>query len=144
MKRFHFSLDRLRAWRQTQFEREEARLAALLAQFEEHRRRREGLRAQEAVSLAAIRASRVVNVEELQTLDAFRRWVSREETRIRSEEMGLGSRIAEQRGVVVEARRKVEGLDRIKEKRLHAWRKEVDRETELAVAELVIARWNSA
>ncbi|MBI5280099.1 MAG: hypothetical protein HY858_00350 [Candidatus Solibacter usitatus] len=143
MKRFHFPLDRLRAWRQTQFEREEARLAALLAELEALRQHRGQLRAQEAASLASIHASPVVNVAELQTLEAFRRWVRREEVRIKSEEAGLGARIAEQRGAVVEARRKVEGLDRLKEKRLNAWRAEVDRQTEQAVAELVIARWTS-
>jgi flagellar export protein FliJ len=141
VKRFRFPLDRLRAWRQLQLDGECARLAELLAGLDLLSKAREEIRRQERESCARIGSAPVVAVEELQALDAFRRWAGAERGRLRTEEQALQSRITGQRGAVVEARRRVESLDRLREKRLQSWRAEVDRQTESAVAELVIARW---
>lgn len=91
--------------------------------------------------MGELRLKHVVEVQELSALDGFRRFAGVERGRLRSAAVTLDGRIEQQRQALLDARRQVEALNSLRERRLEAWRKEMDRETENAVAELVIARW---
>lgn len=88
-----------------------------------------------------LRLKRVVEVEELSAVDGFRRFAGLERGRLHQAATSLDSRIESQREALLAARRHVEALDSLRERRLDAWRREVDRETENTISELVIARW---
>lgn len=141
MKKFEFSLEKLRRYRQSRLDEQQARLLALMAERVELERRRAALEEEDIASAERVRAARLITVEELSAVDGFRRFAARERVRLMSAAGELASRIDAQRARVVEARRQVESLEKLKGQRLDAWRKDLDRETESVVAELVVARW---
>jgi len=144
VKKFKFALDSVRGFRQARLEEEEARLQMVLAERRELIARGEDLERREVETMDRIRELRVVEVDELMAVDAFRRYAGRERRRLKGAVAEVSGRVERQRDAVVEAQRQVEMLNRLREKRMKAWRAEVDREMEDAVAELVIARWSGA
>ena len=141
MKKFQFRLDGLRRYRNMLFEQEQARLQELLRERDALEARRRGLENEMEESRQRILGLRAVSAEDLAALHGFRRYVDAEGRRIDEAQSRLGERIAHQRAAMHAERRRVEALDGLKERRLETWRKEVDKETEQAVAELVIARF---
>ena len=61
--------------------------------------------------------------------------------RIAQLKTNIALRIDQQKLALKLARRNVEALEKLKERRFQAWRLDVDREMEISVAELVIARF---
>lgn len=141
MKRFTFPLESLRRLREARLEAEEALLRSLVAEREEVERRRAQLDHEEARVMDELRLKKILEVQELTAVEGYRRFAGAERGRLRSAALDLGERIERQRAALLAARREVEALNSLRERRMEAWRKEVDRETENAIAELVIARW---
>ncbi len=141
MKKFKFSLDSVRGFRQARLEEEEARMQGLQAELEVFCARLSELDRQELETMERIRSVRVVDVDELIAADAFRQFAGRERERLRVGIEEVSVRLERQREVLTDAQRQVEVLKKLRERRLETWRAEVDREMENAVAELVIARW---
>lgn len=144
MKKFRFPLEKLRAWRRSRFEAEEARLQALLAEQRRLRLQRECLTAEMAASLNHLAGQPTACAEELCALNSFCLYAQHEERRLEHTERQVGHEIDRQREQLLKARRDVEVLDRLREKRLGQWRAEADKEQENLVAELVVARWKVA
>jgi flagellar export protein FliJ len=142
MKKFAFPLDRLRQLRKAKLEQQEERMRRLLIERLELERQKNELDEQELSARERVRELRVVSVDELQAVDAYRRFAERERLRLRSAEGELVSRIERQREALLAAQRDVEALNSLREQRLNTWRIEVDKEIENTVAELVVARWN--
>lgn len=141
MKKFRFALDKLRQLREARLESERVRLNGLLAERREVERRRAELEEEEMQAMGEVRLKHVVEAQELTALDCFRRFARVERGRLQSALAALDGRIEQQRRTLLEARRQVEALNSLRERKLEAWRREMDRETENAIAELVIARW---
>lgn len=141
MKKFVFPLDRLRSYRESQLERELGALEGLHAEARALDARRQALAREEEGAMLRVRSLKIVPMPELAGLEDFRHWTQIELRRLHEEGEELARRIEEQRQLVVEARKEVEALTTLREQRLHAWRAEVDKETEATVAELVVARW---
>ncbi len=141
MKKFRFPLDRLLNYRRSRLSEQQAALDRLLAGKTALEARRAALEREERLVMDALRRMPVLGAENLLAADGFRRFAALESARLLEEIRQFASRIEAQRAAVVEARREVEVLERLREKRLNAWRQEVDRETEQQIAELVIARW---
>ena len=141
MKKFRFSLDKLRQLREARLESERTLLNSLLAERRAVERRRTELDEEEMRAMGELRLKRVVEVQELSALESFRRFAGVERGRLQSAAATLDGRIEQQREALLEVRRQVEALNSLRERRLEAWRKEMDRETENAIAELVVARW---
>jgi flagellar export protein FliJ len=141
MKPFRFPLERVLEWRRGEFETEQAALRLLHAEREGTAARRRTL----AESLERERRMLVspgdVSGETLAALEAYRDWVRRETLRLEDRIRQLDRRIAEQRGRVIEAQRKVKLLERLREKALRQWTAEVNREIESFAAEAFLARW---
>lgn len=142
MKKFAFPLEKLRQYRSMLFEQEEGRLQELFSERAALEERRRQLDAEEQRTEAHIRSVTVVPLEELYAMDGFRRWVERQRQQLKTAERELIERTERQRQAVLEARHKVEALEKLKEKRLTHWTAEAARELEANVAELVVARWN--
>ena len=141
MKKFSFALDSLRRYRNTLFEQEQARLHALIFEFNKLEDRRVLLLAEVSQCRTRVQAMAIVPVDELTALQAFRRYADEEAKRIAHSKSGLSARIDQQKLAVKLARRNVEALEKLKERRFQTWRLDVDREMEATVAELVIARF---
>ncbi len=142
MKKFRFPLDRLLNYRRGRLSEQQAALERLLAGKASLEARRATLEREERLVMESLRRMPVLGAETLAAADRFRRFAALESARLLEEACQFASRIETQRAAVAEAYREVEVLERLREKRLNAWRQEVDRETERQVAELVVARWS--
>jgi len=141
VKKFRFPLEKLRAWRERQLEAEVVRLAQYQSEQESLRLKRLALMREEDLVSQTVRDLPSPSVEGLQAADSFRQWCVKESARLTVEERAAAQRVSAQREVVLEARRGVEGLQNLKDRRQQQWKADVDHETEEMVAELVAARW---
>lgn len=141
MKKFRFPLQKLLNYRRSQLAGEQARLERLLAEQAGLEQRRAALEREERIASDSLRRLPVLTADQLSAVAAFRRYASSEAARLDSEICAAAGRVAAQREAVLSARREVEVLEKLRERRLHDWRREVDQETERQTAELVVARW---
>lgn len=141
MKKFKFPLDSLRRYRNTLFEQEQVRLQSMLAELRKLEERRVQIRAEVEQCRLQLQMLTVVPVDHLTAIQAFRRHADEEVKRIAQMKISLAERIDQQKLAVKLARRNVEALEKLKERRFQTWRLDVDREMEATVAELVIARF---
>ncbi|MBI4889767.1 MAG: hypothetical protein HY821_04020 [Acidobacteria bacterium] len=141
MKKFKFPLEKLRGLRQVRLEMVQAQMMALLAERSALEQRQLMLDRQELNARDELRVKRELGFEELSAMEGFRRWAELERERMRRSALQLNERVEDQRKALLEARRDVEALNRLRDRKLTGWRQEVDQEMESTVAELVIARW---
>lgn len=143
MKKFRFPLERLLNYRRARLADEQARLERILAEQRALRERRAALEREDRTIREILRRMPVLTSAELEAAAAFRLYAEAELVRLISAEGELASRLERQREALLSARREVEVLERLREKKREDWRRELDREMETQVAELVIARWRS-
>jgi len=142
MTAFRFRLERVLEWRRTQLELAEARFkqqAAALGALDRMRAETEasGIRAEIEVR----RQSRVAG-RDLEALGHFRLRVKSEETRIAGLRVAAAAEYAVRQKGMLEARRRVRLLERLRERRLAEWEEARDRELEELASESYLARWN--
>src|SRR5438105_83189 len=103
MKRFEFPLQRVADWREKQLTLEEIKLERLNADLSILDARRRALDTEQAaVDRTVVRAT--VSAEELQHIDAFRRYARNQRTLIAAQRAQAERLIAEQRTKLMEAR----------------------------------------
>ena len=141
MKRFVFRLESVLRWRRSLFEQEQNRLRGLVAERDaillrlkeiEELRQRAGQALLEAPALTG---------GELAALEAYRRRLGLERVRRQQELADCEARIEAHRQRVLEARRRVRLLERLRERRFAEWEAELNRELEALAAESYLARW---
>ncbi|HTR34583.1 MAG TPA: hypothetical protein VMH80_01695 [Bryobacteraceae bacterium] len=140
MKRFEFSLERVRRWRSEQASLEELKLRQMIAsraQLEGARRQAEAQGRRAADQLLA-KAS--LEASELHQLDAYRLHIHRLVTDLDNRARQCEAQIAKQRQRVIEARRQFELLDRLRTTALAEWRAASNKEQEDLAAELFLAK----
>jgi hypothetical protein len=140
MKKFAFSLETARRWRNYQADVEEVRMQALLAEKQNIENRMGSLQTGLEAEHRRIEDTSFDAVE-LARLDAWRVWVNREEKRLAGSLTGCAKRIEAQRVVLAEARRRFRLIDRLRDKALIEWRKTSAKEQEDLAAELYLARY---
>lgn len=141
MKRFVFRLESVLRWRRSQFELEQNRLRELAAErdrirlrlreLDEHRRRQE----------SELLVAGTLSGADLSALEA---WRLRQRAEREGCERALAEaerRIGEQRERVLEARRRLRLLEKLRERRYAEWRADADREIEAMAAECYLTRW---
>lgn len=143
MKRFTFTLDRVRQWREKQLALEDAKLEKLFSEKTLIEQSRELLERESQESAVAVSRSTAITASDLQALDRFRRYVAGQRSVFAAKVADCERRIAAQHGACTEARRKVELLDKLKEKKLKSWNEELAREIEAQAQEAYLAKWNS-
>ena len=143
MKKFRFPLEKLRSWRQTQFDLEEGKLEKLLAQLAKIQVEQNNFSRQVFADRQAVGTSNAVMSTDLAALDRWLKFSVNEQARLRAQEMQISKDIAQQREAVLEARRKLEILNRFKDQQKQVWQRELDAEQEAMVAELVVSRWKA-
>jgi hypothetical protein len=139
MKKFAFSLETARRWRDHKADVEEVRMQALLAEKQNIENRMGSLQTGLEAEHRRIEDTSF-DAGELAPLDAYRVWVNREKKRLGGSLTDCASRIEAQRVVLAEARRRFRLVDRLKEKALIEWRKAGAKEQEDLAAELYLAR----
>jgi flagellar export protein FliJ len=141
MQAFRFSLEKVLTWRGKVLDREQARLETLNAERRRIELHLDQLRATRIAERNRVRRSGEVLGGELAALDAFGRHLDDAERRGLAALQGAVQAAAQQERVVVEARRAVRLLERLKERRLEEWKEEEAREYDIQAGESALVQW---
>jgi flagellar biosynthesis chaperone FliJ len=141
MQRFRFTLESVRHWRQEQAEIEESALGKLVAQRQSLLDRMERLQCDRREGDAALVRCATVLAQELAALESGRQWIKTETARLILRVRETDKQIEQQRARVVQARRNYELLQRLKERALHKWQQEADRELDQLAADVFLSQW---
>jgi hypothetical protein len=142
MKRFEFSLERVRRWRLSQADIEELRLRQLLADLYATDQRKLHLLEERTQAEAAILFPEIAAAEDLASLDAFRQYVRAQSRALDQIRRQQEEKIATQRERVIEARRQFELLQRLQHNALVQWKAAFNKEQEEMASELFLAKMN--
>jgi flagellar export protein FliJ len=140
MKKFAFSLERVREIRMRQAEEEEIRLERLLAERAAAHAAIARLDEERESARAALSADSAIESQDLAARDEYRSLLLAKRKELLDRQSGCQNRIAAQTQVVLEARRKVRLLDKLRRRRLGEWTAELERELEALAAESFLAR----
>ena len=141
MKRFHFSLERVREWRRIQLETEQEKLEQLLRDRQSLARESQNLQESRAEAEIAVWSGGATDAVQLRALDDFRLYIASEQRKLLQRMTACEQKIAAQRERVIEERRRATLLDRLRERRHADWQKDFDRELEALAAESYLANW---
>ncbi len=141
MKSFHFRLEKVLEWRRTQLELEENNFRKQVAALAELDRQAAEIEAAGKRSESIVRAWNPVAGSELEALDRFRLHVKNRELEMQVPREEARRRLAAQQQVMLEARRRLRLLEKLKERRLAEWRAECNKELEEMASESFLARW---
>jgi flagellar export protein FliJ len=143
MKTFTFSLERVRQWREKQVTLEEAELQRLFSERSLLEERRKVLEQEARESATAVVRAKAIEALELQAIDAFHRYVVAQRAAIAAALEQCDQRIDAQRTKLLEAQRRFELLEKLKERKLKAWTAAFAREIEAQAGDLFLAKWSN-
>jgi flagellar biosynthesis chaperone FliJ len=141
MKRFHFSLERVREWRRLQLETEEEKLEQMVRERQSLTKEGESLEQCRTEAESGVWAGGATDAGQLRALDDFRLYIGSEQRKLNQRMTACDLRIVEQRAHVIEERRRATLLDRLRDRRHAEWQKEFDKELEALAAESYLAGW---
>ena len=141
MKRFEFTLHRVRDLRRQQLEVEEAKLQALAAERAALDRAGESLRNETAQIRQSLMVTGSAEAQELAAADRYLRTLQTAAKRHAGKLVEWQGRVQKQRQAMVEARRRVRLLEKLEARQLGEWKAAADREEENLSSELYLARW---
>ena len=141
MKQFHFPLERVRQWRATQLEAEEAKLERLFADREVLNQLEKELDDRLAEAERAVWSAGRSDARPLRSLDGFRPYIGAEKRKLSGRMAECDRSISAQRARVLEERRHAKLLDHLHDRRHTEWKREFDKEIEELAAESYNARF---
>jgi flagellar export protein FliJ len=141
MKSFHFRLQKVLEWRHTQLELEENNFRKQVAALAELDRQAAEIEAARQRSETIVRAWNPIAGSELQALDRFRQHVKARELEMEVPRQVARQRLAAQQEVMLEARRRLRLLEKLKARRLAEWQAQWNKELEEMASESFLARW---
>ena len=141
MKKFSFPLERARTWKRSVWEQEESKLERLIAQMQLIDQRRGQLIADIDAAVRRAAARSELSAEDLSQLDHAQKYAREEDRRLTQRQQKVAAEVECQRGVVREARRQYELLDRLRDAQFRQWALDLAREQETQIGDLTIARW---
>src|SRR5271170_7224475 len=139
MKRFQFSLDRIRSWRAGQAALEELKLEQLRENLEALKRERRTIDVERSRSELEVLRQPSIEAAELQSLDAYRLHARTKIRDLENRERQMEAQVEQQRQRVMVARRDAELMERLKRKALDEWQSASNREQETLASELFLA-----
>jgi flagellar export protein FliJ len=142
MKTFRFPLQKALELRDMQLGLEEAKFQKAAATVAAADREREALLAIRADAEAEVRGAPTVAGEDLASLSAFQRHAEMQEKRILAHRAQCVTAMEAQRAVMLEARRALRLLERLKDKRKAEWNLEAAKEIEEMASESYLAQWS--
>lgn len=148
MKRFEFSLERVRQFRKLQMESEQARLEQARSRLEAVDAMIAELNRQRSLAQDSSRRARgqggAVSMTDVAGHAQFALYLQRMEYALNARRQQALLEMERQRHILLEARKKYEMLDRFRESSLAAWQADFNREQENVAGELFLAKWTRA
>jgi hypothetical protein len=140
MKRFDFPLERVRRWRREQAGLEELKLQQFRAELVNLQAAQRQIEADRVESEQLVLTQRYIDPLQLVSLDSYRQYTAGKVRHLESRKQQWEAKVADQLGKVIEARRKFELLERLRQAALDEWQAAVDKEQEDLAAELFLAK----
>ncbi len=140
MKRFDFRLERVRKWRQDQADLEDQRLEQLYAELRAIDVKRKEIESEADRRRRGVLTQATVMAEELAFIESFRTWADGQVRRLGERQREAEAKVQKQRQRVLEAHRRYQLLDGLKDKALVDWTSQRDKEQEELAAELYLAK----
>jgi hypothetical protein len=140
MKNFHFPLNQAMNWRRSRVQIEEAKLENLYVELRSLEASATRIREDQAQSERRVFAAPSVMGAELAVLDDSKRWVKAECARLDEASAGCQKRIAAQMETVLQKRRDLRLLERLHERKLAEWKKDLAREIDQQAEELNLGK----
>ena len=141
MNCFKFPLQKVLDWRRTQLELEEIRFRQQSAAMAELDRASAQLNAAGQTAERRVRDWNPVAGGELAALGSFRLHVKLKETELARPRAECRKELGRRENVMLEARRRLRLLERLKERRLEEWCAARDKELEDLASEAYLAKW---
>jgi hypothetical protein len=143
MKRFRFSMERVRHYRKLQLDFEQARMDQLQARLQSLAHMEAELERQKRQAQLAIVQTGMVDGSELRDLSGLQDYTSHMRQRFSLERVRIQSEITAQSELLIEARRRFEILERLKDKSRKRWQVDYNREEEQLATESFLAKWTT-
>jgi len=140
MKRFDFPLERVLRWRQEQAALEELKLQQLHAEMTRLVAAQHKMQADAAESHQYVFQGARVDSLILESLDSYREYTAGQIRNLQVRQRQWEAKIAEQLRRVMEARRRSELFERLRQDALQRWRAAANKEQEDLAAELFLAK----
>jgi len=140
MKNFQFQLAQAMEWRRTRVHIEEAKLEKLYAELRDLEAGAARIIEEQAQSERTLFAGPSVMGSELAVLDDFKRWVKTECARLQEASTGCRKRIAAQLEMLVQKRRDLRLLERLHDRKLAEWKKDLAKEIDQQTEELNLGK----
>ena len=141
MTTFRFALQKVLDWRRTQLEVEEVQFRQQLARLAELDRTRARWSAQGASAEQQVREWKPVAGSELEALGSFRLHVKLKETELAIPRAQCRKELDRQQNVMLETRRRLRLLERLRERRQAEWVQAGNKELADLAAESYLAKW---
>jgi hypothetical protein len=141
MNAFRFPLQKVLDWRRTQLELEEVRFRQQSAAMADLDRASAQLSAAGSTAERQVRGWNPVAGGELAALGSFRLHVKLKETELAVPKAECRKELGRRESVMLEARRRLRLLERLRERRLAEWCEERDKELEALASEAYLAKW---
>lgn len=140
MKRFNFRLEQVRRWRQDQTELEEMRLEHLHNELRRIEAQQREVATEADRSRRSVLEKSAITAEELRSLESLHDYAKQELRRLRGEEQNAKTGVEQQRQRVLEAHRRFQLLDGLRDKALVNWTAAREKEQEELGAELFLGK----
>jgi hypothetical protein len=141
MRHFRFRLERALEWRRTELELERAKFEQQMLEMTRLDSERADIEAAGIRSEIEARTWRPLTGSDLRALAAFRRYVIGKEKQIEARREEGRRKLESRKSAMIEARRRCELLERMKQRRREEWQAAADRELEQVAAESYLARF---
>jgi flagellar export protein FliJ len=141
MKPFQFRLERVLEWRRRQAEMEEMKLGQSLAEAQRLETERQELATARRGSQAEILESRSLAASDLWMLGNYLKQAARADAQLAASQSRQKTLVEARRAAAVEAQRRCEALERLKQMRSQEWSREIGREMDAFASEAFLARW---
>jgi len=138
---FRFRLQKVLDWRRTELDLAEARFKQQTAALAELDRERAELEAAGVRTEILVREWRPLSGGDLAALGGFRLQIKKREQGIAVRRGACAKELAARQSAMLEARRRLRLLERLKERRLAEWRAAQNRELDEQAAVAYLARW---
>jgi hypothetical protein len=142
MTAFRFPLEKVLEWRRTQLELEEIQYRRQIAALAELDRQRAEIDEAGKTAERQVREWNPLAGGELEALGAFRLHVKRKEQEMVAPRNECRKQLERQHALMLDARRRLRLLERLKERRLAEWRYARDKELEELASESYLAMWH--
>jgi hypothetical protein len=141
MTTFHFPLQRALDWRRTQLKLAEARVEQQLGALAGIDQARAELDAMAHRAEVEVRQLQSIEGGDLSALGSFRLAIQVRGRELAAKRVACQKELAARQSVMLEARRRCRLIDRLKERRLLAWRSASEKELDELAADSYLAQW---